>query len=95
MKFDEETARRMKAELKTQNNPRPLHQIAAEIRREWNPPYYAAVPYLEAMSDLDSIDDMYMYDSARDIVLRFLGNARTWKGATARRVKAELKALLK
>ena len=74
---------------------RPLYTIAAEIRADWKKPYFGAVPYLQAMSTLDSVDDNYIHDSGKSIVLYFLSNATTWKGETARRVKAELKALCK
>lgn len=72
---------------------RSLTTIAAEIRENWEKPNYAAKPYLEAMGELDSIDSMYYLDSAREVVLRFLCNAGSWRGPVARRVKAELKAL--
>ncbi len=74
---------------------RPIYEIAAEIRRDWTRPYFGAEPYLSAMRSLDSIHDDYIYDSGKSIVLYFLANANTWKGETARRVKAELKALCK
>jgi len=74
---------------------RPLYTIAAEISRDWKKPYFGAVPYLQAMSTLDSVDDNYIHDSGKSIVLYFLSNATTWRGETARRVKAELKALCK
>lgn len=74
---------------------RPLHQIAAEINREWRKIYFGAVPYLEAMFALDSITDDYGCDSAKSIVRYFLSNATTWRGAAARRIKAELKAMVK
>ena len=72
---------------------RPLSVIAAEIRKDWKKPYFGAVPYLQAMADLDSIDDKYGEDSAKSIVLYFLANAQSWRGETAKRVKAELKKL--
>lgn len=72
---------------------RPIYQIAREIRADWKKPYFGAVPYLDAMGDLDSIRDPYMYDSGESIVRYFLANAGTWRGDTAKRVKAELKAL--
>ncbi len=74
---------------------RPLYEIAAEIRRDWKPVNFAAKPYLEAMESLDSINDRYGMDSAKGIVIYFLSNASTWRGETARRVKAELKAMTK
>jgi len=76
---------------------RPLHVIAAEIRKDWSKRgkiNYAAVPYLDAMSELNGIDDMYYMDSAKSIVRYFLSNARAWRGDVARRVKAELKGML-
>lgn len=73
---------------------RPLHEIANDIRKDWKKVNYAAVPYLDAMSDLDSITDNYYADSARSVVSYFLSNASQWKGATAARIKAELKAML-
>ena len=74
---------------------RPIHEIAREIRRDWPRPYFGAVPYLNAMVLLDHITDAYGADSGRSIVLYFLSNAATWKGETARRIKAELKSILK
>lgn len=74
---------------------RPLYVIASEIRKDWKKVYFGAVPYLDAMSSLDSIEDNYIMDSGKSIVLYFLSNATTWRGETARRVKAELKAMSK
>jgi hypothetical protein len=74
---------------------RTLQDIAREIRSDWKSPYFGAVPYLDALSSLGSVKDQYGYDSGRDMVIYFLSNATTWRGETARRVKAELKALLK
>lgn len=76
-------------------NTRPLHRIAAEVRQDWTKPYFGAVPYLRAMSTLGSITDKYGLDDGESIVAYFLANAQTWKGETARRVKAELNAMLK
>lgn len=75
---------------------RPLNVIAREIYKDWGSKVnFAAKPYLEAMLSLNSIDDMYMYDSARSIVLYFLSNARSWKGPKAKEIKKELKDMLK
>ena len=73
---------------------RSLSAIAREIRADWKKPYFGAVPYLAAMLQLDTVADKYGYDSAGDIVRYFLSNASTWRGDTAKRVKAELKALI-
>ena len=74
---------------------RPIYEIAGEIRKDWYPVNYAAVPYLRSMLELDKITDKDWCDSAEGIVARFLGNAGTWRGETARRVKAELRGMLK
>jgi hypothetical protein len=81
---------------KNQSEKRSLSIIATEIRKDWGPKVnFAAKPYLSAMAGLDSINDQYGYDDARSIVLYFLSNASSWRGETAKRIKAELKALAK
>lgn len=75
-------------------NVRPLYAIAHEIRRDWKNVWFGAVPYLEAMGSLNSIEDNYMYDSARSVVLYFLANSAQWRGETARRIKKELKGMV-
>ena len=78
------------------NTHRPLHVIANEVRTDWgNRINYAAKPYLDAMLCLDRITDTYGADDAKSVVLYFLSNASTWRGDTARRIKAELKAMCK
>ncbi len=72
---------------------RPIYEIAADIKKNWPKPYFGAVPYIEAMTKLNTINDMYYADDARYIVTYFLGNAQTWRGADARRIKAEIKEL--
>jgi hypothetical protein len=74
---------------------RPLFEIAREIRKDWKNVSYCAAPYLNAMSCLNSVDDNYIMDSGRSIVTYFLANAGSWRGETAKRIKAELKAMVK
>jgi hypothetical protein len=75
---------------------RPLHVIAAEIRKDWGSKvYFGAKPYLDAMSSLNSVNDNYIMDSGRSIVNYFLANAGTYRGETAKRIKLELKAMVK
>ena len=81
-------------EKNTINAARPLFTIARDIRRAWPKVYFGAVPYLEAMAALNSINDNYMYDNGRSIVRFFLANAAQFKGEQAKALKAELKALL-
>lgn len=74
---------------------RPISEIAREIRSDWHNVYFGAVPYLDAMGSLNSIDDEYGCDSGNSVVLYFLANAQTWRGDVARRVKKELNDLSK
>lgn len=73
---------------------RLIRDIAQEVRADWAKPYFGAVPYLDAMHSLGTIEDHYYADSARSIVRYFLANAGTWRGETARRIKAELKTMV-
>jgi hypothetical protein len=73
---------------------RSIAVIAREIRADWKKPYFGAVPYLDAMCELNSINDNYNYDSGESVVRYFLANANTWRGEKARAVKAELKKIL-
>ena len=73
---------------------RSISTIAFEIEGKWAKVNYAARPYLDAMKSLNSIDDMFHYDTARSVVLYFLSNASAFRGEDAKRLKAELKALI-
>ncbi len=78
---------------------RSISEIAYDIRKEWRDKtgkpnvYFGAVPYLDAMRDLDKITDNYFEDSAKSVVLYFLANAAAFRGEKAKALKAELKAL--
>ena len=74
--------------------PRQINHIAGEISLDWAKVNFAAQPYLDAMFRLQSIDDGFMFESGRSIVARFLSNASGYRGETARKLKAELKAML-
>lgn len=83
---------------------RPLNKIAAAILADWGPIaftperrayMYYCMPYVQAMLELVSVNDMYGLDDAEDIILRFLSNAASWRGDTAKSIKAELNAHLK
>jgi hypothetical protein len=85
---------------------RQVQDIAYEINRIWHRDYGArgtikanfiadATPYLRAMFYLVSVNDNYQLDSGRDIVQRFLCNVGGWRGEDARRIKHELRELLK
>lgn len=77
---------------------RSLYDIAQDIVSDYmdrgkNVPEYAR-PYVDAMMCLDKITDNYIMDSGDMIVRYALSNLSTWRGDTARRVKAELKSML-
>ena len=74
---------------------RSLQVIAFEIRKDWKNPYFGAKPYIEAMCSLEKITDNYYLDNAESVVRYFLANAGKWRGEVARRIKAELKEMLK
>ena len=75
-------------------NKRILSKIAWEIKKDWPRPYFGAVPYLNAMTEIDSTDKGFVYiaERADGIVNGFLSNASTWRGPTAKAIKAELRA---
>lgn len=86
------------AEAPEVEGPRPLRVIAEEIFADWktmaanenNPAY----PYVDAMRQLETIDDVYYAERGKEIVLRFIGNAMGWRGPKAREIKAELRAMV-
>jgi len=47
------------------------------------------------MKSLESLSERYYEDSAESIVMYALANLTSWRGDTARRIKAELNAMLK
>lgn len=81
------------------NGPRKLREIAADIFADWKTmrdkgEMHPAWPYADAMRQLDSLNDRYFADGARDIVQRFLSNGTGWRGDKAKAIKAELRAML-
>ena len=77
---------------------RPLYEIAAEIRKEWAKVNYAAKPYLEELrywGPASVFTDKYGMDNAESIVAHLLVNASSFRGDTAKRIKAELKQMVK
>lgn len=78
----------------TDKTRRRICDIAREIKSDWKKPYFGAVPYLGAMSQMLDITDDYGCDSGSSVVAYFLANARAWRGETAKRIKSELKEML-
>lgn len=72
-----------------------IRDYAYDIERDWTKPYFGAVPYIRAMRELDTVNDMYGQDDAKSVIMYFLANAGTWRGETARRIKKELKGMIK
>jgi hypothetical protein len=75
---------------------RTFAQIAHEIEATWKNVSPYARPYLDAMKEIFTADknSRYYFDEAQTVVLYFLSNASTWRGEDARRIKAELKAMV-
>lgn len=76
---------------------RTFREIAMEIKSTWKTLSVYAKPYVDAMLAIDSSDKhaAYYMDSAESIVLYFLSNASSWRGEDAKRIKAELKSMIK
>ena len=60
-------------------------------KRDWIKINYAAAPYLQAMHQLNEINDNYMHESGKSIVSYFLSNSGAWRGEIAKQIKSELK----
>lgn len=73
---------------------RPLHEIAAEIRRTWPNVHPTAAPYLEALESLSAPGDRYFAEDGKTQVLYFLSNASAWRGPDAKRIKNELRVMV-
>ncbi len=74
---------------------RNICEIAREICHDWRKPYFGAVPYIRAMQSIDTVDDFYGFNDASCIIRYFLANAGTWRGTVARRIKSELREMIK
>lgn len=74
---------------------RSLSDIAAEIAADWTARHGAAQPFIDAMRELRTADQRSGIETGSDMIQGFLINAQTWRGDVARRVKLELKAILR
>ena len=74
---------------------RPLHEIGKEIKKSWPKVNFAAAPYLDAMCLLNSAEDNFGFDSGESIIAYFLSNANSWRGEDAKRIKNELKSMIR
>ncbi|TAL42448.1 MAG: hypothetical protein EPN91_08695 [Salinibacterium sp.] len=66
--------------------------VARLIVRDWKNVHYAAKPYLNAMLDLQNINDNVDHDSGQSVVRYFLNNAKSYRTPRAKAYKAALKA---
>lgn len=86
---------------------RSLGAIAEEIAQDWpkvtetgtpsafgNVGQNPANPYWDAMRGMRNLDSRIGSDSAVYVVTYFLENTQGWRGETAKRIKAELRAAL-
>lgn len=86
---------------------RELWAVAAEITVKWRYRPAAAEPHLTAMGAMRTMDDTYpdgaerpspvrfAQVSGRDAVRSFLEVSEDWHGPDARKIKAELRAMLR
>ena len=76
---------------------RTFAAIAREIKQLWSKPYFGAVPYLDALSQIHSTEKNapYLFETAGDLVPYLLANMGTFRGEDAKRIKAELKEMVK
>jgi len=79
-------------DIKTQT----LAELATHIRNDWKKVNFAAVPYLDSLSTIDTIkDEGYGFDMPNQQIAYFLSNAGSWRGDAARTIKAELNRRIK
>lgn len=90
-----ETILAARAAQTTLNVPDTLSEIARMIERDWKHIYFGARPYIDAMYTLSGVSDSYGCESASSIINYFLVNAATWRGQTAKAVKAKLRKMIK
>ena len=86
-------------------NKRTFSVIAIEVLHLWKTKYgkdlpwslKCALPYLEAMLECDTTnkDEAYYAETVESVVIYFLANITNWRGDDAKRIKAELKSMLK
>lgn len=91
--------------MEKKTEKRTFSAIAAEVMNLWKTKYgkylpwslKCALPYLEAMLECDTTDKnaRYYAETVESVVIYFRANITNWRGADAKRIKAELKEMLK
>lgn len=61
----------------------------------WRDKFCYAVPYIDALRTLNSVNDNYGWDSGKSLVLYLLANLTTYRGEKAKEIKAILKEMTK
>ena len=69
--------------------------ISRDLQSQGKKVPYNLVPYLDALRQMDSADDVYGVESGKSVIAYALSNMASYKGPTARAVKAELKSRMK
>lgn len=77
-------------------NPRPIHCIGREIRRELgkygdNIPFHPADSYAQLMLTLTDLNDRASGEGASSIIRSFLNASRNWRDEAGRRIRNELR----
>ena len=72
-----------------------LSQISDLIYRNWNNMPLNAYRYVEAMFQLDNINESFNNETGVEIISYFLANAKSWQGDVAKDVKQYLNNLIK
>ena len=88
-----------------QKNKRTFSAIATEVLNLWKAKYgkdlpwslQCALPYLRALLECNTTDKRtpYYAEDVESVAIYFLANITGWIGEDAKRIKAELKEMLK
>ena len=70
-----------------------LHEIAKDIRDDWQGMPLDAIELIGALSNANWIDDIVNGVSARMVIMQLLPKTTGWSSDRAKRIKNELKAL--
>lgn len=81
--------------LKTMTISQMIYNIRRDLKTQGKKVPFGAVPYMDALSLTDNMDDRYGVETARDLVPYLLCNLSTYRGETARMIKAEFNRRLK
>jgi len=74
---------------------RSLKVIGTEIRADWRRVSEYAEEQLQGIEACENLSSRWLTGTGTDAVLGFLSNAHHWRGETARRIKSELRAMLR